>query len=64
MPRDMTVLNDSGRFYLARYVVERVPSLGARTAHLTQFARDKLVEHRHHSRHLWMARRHLMGTQG
>jgi len=45
-PFDMTVLNDLDRFHLVEAVFDRVPGLGAQTAHLRQRVRDKLVEHR------------------
>jgi xylulose-5-phosphate/fructose-6-phosphate phosphoketolase len=45
-PFDMTVLNDLDRFHLIQAVVDFVPSLGERAAHLRQRVRDKLVEHR------------------
>ena len=44
-PFDMVVLNDLDRFHLARDVIDRVPSLGYRAAHLKQALRDKLQEH-------------------
>src|SRR5262249_40644890 len=45
-PFDMAVLNDLDRFHLVAYVVERVPSLASRAAHVKQRLRDKLIEHR------------------
>lgn len=45
-PFDMTVRNDLDRFHLVMDVIDRVPSLGYRAAHLKQHMRDKLVEHR------------------
>ncbi|MGK2913551.1 MAG: phosphoketolase family protein [Porticoccaceae bacterium] len=44
-PFDMVVLNDMDRFHLAQDVIDRVPGLGSRAAHLTQVIRDKLIEH-------------------
>ncbi len=44
-PFDMTVLNDLDRFHLVMDVVDRVPNLGVRYAHLKQEMRDMLVEH-------------------
>jgi xylulose-5-phosphate/fructose-6-phosphate phosphoketolase len=49
-PFDMTVLNDIDRFHLVKDVVDRVPSLGSRAAYVSQFVRDKLIEHRRYIR--------------
>ncbi|MDP1900376.1 MAG: phosphoketolase family protein [Rubrivivax sp.] len=45
-PFDMAVLNDLDRFHLVADVIDRVPTLGYRAAHLRQTVRDKLIEHR------------------
>ena len=45
-PFDMTVLNETDRFHLANDVLDRVPRLRDRAAHVKQILRDKLVEHR------------------
>ncbi len=45
-PFDMVVLNGLDRYHLAMDVIERVPGLGARAAHVKQQLRDKLIEHR------------------
>ena len=45
-PFDMAVLNDLDRYHLVADVVDRVPQLGYRAAHLKQRMRDKLTEHR------------------
>ncbi len=45
-PFDMAVLNDLDRFHLVADVVDRVPALASRAAHVTQRLRDKLIEHR------------------
>jgi xylulose-5-phosphate/fructose-6-phosphate phosphoketolase len=45
-PFDMAVLNGLDRYHLAMDVIERVPGLGARAAHVKQQFRDKLIEHR------------------
>ena len=45
-PFDMVVRNDMDRFHLAMDVIDRVPTLGYRAAHLKQALRDKLIEHR------------------
>ncbi|MGA8809845.1 MAG: phosphoketolase family protein, partial [Thermoanaerobaculia bacterium] len=45
-PFDMTVLNDLDRFHLVIDVIDRVPGLGTRYAHVKQEMHDKLVEHR------------------
>jgi len=44
-PFDMAVVNDLDRFHLVADVIDRVPALGYRAAHLRQFVRDKLTEH-------------------
>jgi len=49
-PFDMTVLNELDRFHLIEAVIDFVPSLGERVAHLRQRLRDKLVEHREYIR--------------
>ena len=45
-PFDMAVLNDLDRFHLMADVAERVPKLSDMAAHLKQFVRDKLIEHK------------------
>lgn len=45
-PFDMAVRNDLDRFHLVADVIDRVPTLGYIAAHLKQFTRDKLIEHR------------------
>jgi len=45
-PFDMAVLNDLDRFHLVMDVIDRVPKLGYRFAHLKQHMRDKLTEHK------------------
>jgi len=45
-PFDMAVLNDMDRFHLVGDVIDRVPKLGYKAAHLKQFLRDKLIEHK------------------
>ncbi|MDP1647454.1 MAG: phosphoketolase family protein [Rubrivivax sp.] len=49
-PFDMAVLNDLDRFHLVADVIDRVPKLGYRAAHLRQAMRDKLVEHHEYIR--------------
>ena len=44
-PFDMAVRNDLDRFHLVSDVIERVPQLGYKAAHLRQMMMDKLVEH-------------------
>ena len=44
-PFDMVVRNDLDRFHLVIDVIQRVPKLGSRAAHLHQLMRDKLTEH-------------------
>jgi len=45
-PFDMTVLNDLDRFHLVIDVIDRVPGLSTRYAHVKQDMRDALVSHR------------------
>jgi xylulose-5-phosphate/fructose-6-phosphate phosphoketolase len=45
-PFDMAVRNDLDRFHLVMDVIDRVPSLGSRAAHVKQAMRDKRAEHR------------------
>ncbi len=45
-PFDMVVRNDLDRFHLVQDVIDRVPKLGPRAAHLRQRMADQLVEHR------------------
>ncbi len=45
-PFDMCVRNDIDRFHLVSDVIDRVPGLGYHHAHVKQWVRDKLVEHR------------------
>ncbi len=49
-PFDMVVRNDLDRFHLVQDVIDRVPSLGARAAHVRQLMSDKLVEHTRYTR--------------
>jgi len=44
-PFDMAVLNDLDRYHLVIDVIDRVPGLGTRCAHVKQDMRDMLVEH-------------------
>jgi xylulose-5-phosphate/fructose-6-phosphate phosphoketolase len=45
-PFDMVVRNDLDRFHLVADVIDRVPKLGYRAAHLKQAMLDRLTEHR------------------
>ncbi len=47
-PFDMVVLNNLDRFDLVMDVIDRVPSLGTRAAHVKQAMRDRLIEHKHY----------------
>ena len=49
-PFDMAVLNDLDRFHLVSDVIDRVPQLGSKAAHVKQACRDKLIEHTHYIR--------------
>ena len=46
-PFDMVVMNDLDRFHLVGDVIDRVPGLRSRAAHLKQLLREKLIEHKH-----------------
>jgi xylulose-5-phosphate/fructose-6-phosphate phosphoketolase len=45
-PFDMLVRNDMDRYHLVADVIDRVPALGYRAAHVKQLVRDKRAEHR------------------
>ena len=45
-PFDMTVMNDLDRFHLVIDVMERVPRMADRAAHVVQKLRAKLIEHK------------------
>jgi xylulose-5-phosphate/fructose-6-phosphate phosphoketolase len=45
-PFDMVVRNDLDRYHLVMDVIDRVPALGHRAAHVKQAMRDKRIEHR------------------
>ena len=45
-PFDMCVMNDLDRFHLAIDVIDRLPKLAAKGAHVRQVLRDKLVAHK------------------
>ncbi len=49
-PFDMVMLNDLDRFHLVMDVVDRVPELGERTAHLRQRMTDERTRHRAYTR--------------
>jgi xylulose-5-phosphate/fructose-6-phosphate phosphoketolase len=49
-PFDMCVVNEIDRFHLVQDVIDRVPGLGARAAHVRQKMAEKLVEHAHYIR--------------
>ncbi len=49
-PFDMVMLNDLDRFHLVMDVIDRVPSLGERAAHLRQAMEDERLSHRAHTR--------------
>jgi xylulose-5-phosphate/fructose-6-phosphate phosphoketolase len=49
-PFDMVMLNDMDRFHLVMDVIDRVPGLGARSAHLRQDMADERVRHRAYTR--------------
>jgi xylulose-5-phosphate/fructose-6-phosphate phosphoketolase len=45
-PFDMVVRNDLDRYHLVMDVIDRVPGLGYRAAHVKQTMRDRRIEHR------------------
>jgi len=49
-PFDMVMLNDMDRFHLVIDVIDRVPGLGARAAHLRQHMVDERLRHRQYTR--------------
>ena len=49
-PFDMAVLNDLDRCHLVMDVIDRVPGLNERCAHLKQDMRDMLVDHNEYIR--------------
>jgi xylulose-5-phosphate/fructose-6-phosphate phosphoketolase len=49
-PFDMTVLNQVDRYDLALDVIDRVPRLQDRGAHAREWLRNRLIEHRVHTR--------------
>ena len=49
-PFDMVMLNDLDRFHLVMDVIDRVPGLGTRAAHLRQEMVDTRIRHRAYTR--------------
>ena len=49
-PFDMAMLNDLDRFHLVMDVIDRVPGLGTRAAHVRQHMVDQRIEHRQYTR--------------
>jgi xylulose-5-phosphate/fructose-6-phosphate phosphoketolase len=49
-PFDMVMLNDMDRFHLVMDVIDRVPGLGSRYAHLRQRMVDERLRHREYTR--------------
>jgi xylulose-5-phosphate/fructose-6-phosphate phosphoketolase len=49
-PFDMVAMNDLDRYHLVADVVDRVPRLRQRAAHVKQFVRDKLIDHKYYIR--------------
>jgi len=49
-PFDMVMLNDLDRFHLVMDVIDRVPGLGAKAAHVRQLMTDQRLKHRQYTR--------------
>jgi xylulose-5-phosphate/fructose-6-phosphate phosphoketolase len=49
-PFDMLVRNDMDRFHLVMDVIDRVPGLGTRAAHVRQHMVDERTRHQHFTR--------------
>ena len=49
-PFDMVMLNDLDRFHIVMDVIDRVPSLGTRAAHVRQVMADERLRHRQYTR--------------
>jgi len=49
-PFDIVMLNDMDRYHLVMDVIDRVPGLGARSAHIRQRMVDERLRHRAHTR--------------
>ncbi|HEY8864300.1 MAG TPA: phosphoketolase family protein [Candidatus Dormibacteraeota bacterium] len=49
-PFDMVMLNDLDRFHLVMDVIDRVPGLGTKAAHLRQLMVDERLRHRQYTR--------------
>ena len=49
-PFDMVMLNDLDRFHLVMDVIDRVPELGSRVAHVRQRMEDERIRHRQYTR--------------
>jgi len=49
-PFDILMLNDMDRFHLVKDVIDRVPGLGSRAAHLRQHMVDERLRHRAYTR--------------
>jgi xylulose-5-phosphate/fructose-6-phosphate phosphoketolase len=49
-PFDMVMLNDLDRFHLVMDVIDRVPGLGSRAAHVRQLMVDQRLSHRQYTR--------------
>jgi len=49
-PFDMVMLNNLDRFHLVMDVIDRVPGLGSKAAHIRQRMEDERLRHRQHTR--------------
>jgi xylulose-5-phosphate/fructose-6-phosphate phosphoketolase len=49
-PFDIVMLNDLDRFHLVMDVIDRVPGLGSKAAHIRQHMADERLRHRQYTR--------------
>jgi xylulose-5-phosphate/fructose-6-phosphate phosphoketolase len=49
-PFDMVVMNDLDRFHLAGDAIDRMPKYRYKAAHVKQYLRNKLIDHKNYVR--------------